>query len=84
MINPRILEKFSKLPEQIQDAVSEYIEYLYDKYEGEAAQDEDLELTPEGEAFLRERMERAKQQPEQHKSWEEVKQEAQKKYGWKE
>lgn len=73
MINPHILEKFNKLPEQVQDAVSEYIEYLYDKYEGKTATDEDLELTPEGEAFLRECMERAQQHQEQNKSWEEIK-----------
>lgn len=83
MINPNVLEKFSKLPEQIQDAVSEYIEYLYNKYEGEPTEDEDIELTPEGEALIRERLEALEKHPEQLRRWEDVRREAHEKYGWK-
>lgn len=83
MINPLILEKFGKLPEQAQDAVSEFIDYLYDKYEADVMET-DSELTPEGELLLRERMEKARQHPAQHKSWAEIKQATYQKYDWKE
>lgn len=82
MINPNILEKFNKLPEQVQDAVSEYIEYLYDKYEGELSEEDDIELTPEGEAFLRDRLEELEKHPEQSRRWEDVRREVHQKYGW--
>lgn len=81
MINPSVLEKFSKLPEQVQDAVSEYIEYLYDKYEGEA--EIDIELTREGEALLQERLEELEKHPERLRRWEEVRREMHEKRGWK-
>ena len=71
------MEKFSKLPEQVQDAVSEYIEYLYDKYE-----EEDIELTPEGKALIKERLEELEKHPEQLRRWEEVRNKIHQKYGW--
>jgi hypothetical protein len=82
MIDPRILEKFNHLPEHAQDAVSEYIEYLYDKYDSDA-EDDQWELTPEGAAFLQMRLREVEEHPEQMRPWTEVKNEIYEKHGWK-
>jgi len=52
MINAAILEKLEQLPEHVQDEVTDFIEFLYQKYVSDEEEEEELERTPDGDVII--------------------------------
>ncbi len=51
MINAAILEKIEQLPEHVQDEVTDFIEFLHQKYVSDE-EEEELERTPDGDVII--------------------------------
>lgn len=50
MLNVAILEKIEQLPEHVQDEITDFIEFLHQKYV--TAEEEVLERTPDGDVII--------------------------------
>ncbi len=79
-----VIQRFNILPENLQFQVSEYIEFLINRYKSTSLIEskkikEDEDLTPEIKKMLDERIFNYEKNPKKAKSWEEVEQQLMKK-----
>jgi hypothetical protein len=84
-----ILDKLVLLPEEVQVQVVDYIDFLLNKYKKSSQnnltekniKENEEELSPELKQFLNKRLENYRQNPHNVKTWEEVEEQFEKKYG---
>jgi putative addiction module component (TIGR02574 family) len=81
-----LLDRFSVLPDNLQEQVLDYIEFLIDRYSEltnvESDQNEPEEISPELKALLDERIAEHEKNPQAVCTWEEIEEEFDKKYGY--
>ena len=88
MIAPSTLDKINALPEEVQEQLFLYVDFLFaisrsDIGEGNTADFlKKFELTDEGKAFLEKRAQTALKHPEQLKPWRTVRDEIFRKHNW--
>jgi len=81
-----VVQRFTLLPENLQNQAFDYIEYLISKYlineDVEQKQNVQEELTPELKTFLEKRLADYRKNPEKVMAWEEMENRLLKKFGY--
>jgi hypothetical protein len=78
-----VIENFISLPENLQQQVADYIEFLSSRYKKEITKkNEQEELSPEMKRMLMERQEEYHKNPQNVVTWDEIEEKFEKKYGY--
>ena len=88
MIAPSTLDKINALPEEVQEQLFLYVDFLFAVYRSDTGEEDaadflkKFELTDEGKEFLEKRALAALKHPERLKPWHKVLGETSRKYNW--
>lgn len=88
MIAPSTLDKINALPEEVQEQLFLYVDFLFAVYRSDISEADatdflkKFELTDAGKEFLENRAQAALKHPERLKPWRKVRDEISRKYNW--